>query len=213
LIRFLLKLGIAFSLLSAFCIALIRAQPYDDSELRAFLTPPEGCPAPCFMGIRPGVTTWDEAQAILHSNSQVGEVNPGIFSPTYQEATFSWGEEERFLLDGNPVVRVFYGNIVAHDGIVHWLSIPTSIQVYEVLLWFGKPDQAYSVMSRGTSVTAHYIEASIGFGYWDYTGCRGTMRGFLHQGVNMHIADYIPSSYPVQTLGNLVKCEDTPLAG
>ena len=45
--------------------AVIRAQPYDDSELRAFLTPPEGCPAPCFMGIRPGVTTREEALTIF----------------------------------------------------------------------------------------------------------------------------------------------------
>ncbi len=46
-------------------VLLIRAQPYDDGGLRAFLTPPEDCPAPCFMGIRPGVTTTEEALEIL----------------------------------------------------------------------------------------------------------------------------------------------------
>lgn len=75
LVRFLFKLGFAFTLLFTVCIALIRAQPYDDSELRAFLTPPEGCPAPCFMGIRPGVTTMEEAIAVLEQSDADAPIN------------------------------------------------------------------------------------------------------------------------------------------
>ena len=39
-------------LLLTVALLLIRAQPYDDHELRALLLP-EGCPAPCFMGEDP----------------------------------------------------------------------------------------------------------------------------------------------------------------
>jgi hypothetical protein len=45
-----LYLKLTFPLLLVFtaAILLIHLQPYDDSDLRAFLTPPDGCPAPCF---------------------------------------------------------------------------------------------------------------------------------------------------------------------
>ncbi len=67
-------------------LLLIRAQPYDDHELRALLMP-EGCEMPCFMGIRPGVTTVDEAVKILernnwfqaiHVSNSVGSITPSL---------------------------------------------------------------------------------------------------------------------------------------
>lgn len=54
-------------------LIVIRTLPYDDHELRALLLP-EGCPAPCLMGIRPGITAMDEAVAILQANSWVGYI-------------------------------------------------------------------------------------------------------------------------------------------
>lgn len=61
LTRSLLRLSLL--LIAAFTgvVVLIHARPYDDSELRAFLLPPEGCPAPCWQGIRPNLTSVDEA--------------------------------------------------------------------------------------------------------------------------------------------------------
>ncbi|MEZ4672408.1 MAG: hypothetical protein R3E39_31270 [Anaerolineae bacterium] len=65
----------AVLLVSIFSISLvvIHAQPYDDHELRDLLLPP-GCPAPCFMGIRPGVTTMDEAAKILEQHDWVSRI-------------------------------------------------------------------------------------------------------------------------------------------
>jgi hypothetical protein len=67
MVRFYLR----FSLLPlAFLTAMllvIHAQPHDDHELRDLLLP-EGCPAPCFLGIRPGVTTADEAVKLLEKS-------------------------------------------------------------------------------------------------------------------------------------------------
>jgi hypothetical protein len=59
-----LRLSLPLILLFTAALAVIRAQPYDDHELRELLLP-AGCPAPCFMGIRPGVTTVEEAVKIL----------------------------------------------------------------------------------------------------------------------------------------------------
>jgi hypothetical protein len=55
-------------------IALIRSQPRDDDALRAFLSPPAGCPVPCFIGIRPGETTLEDAVAILSTHDWVDDV-------------------------------------------------------------------------------------------------------------------------------------------
>ncbi len=54
-------------------LLVIRSQPYDDHELRELLLP-SNCPAPCFMGIRPGVTTVEEAVKLLEASDLVKDV-------------------------------------------------------------------------------------------------------------------------------------------
>ena len=63
--RVYLALALVLTGFFAACVSLIRLQPYDDVALRAFLTAPEGCPTPCFIGIRPGVTTVVQAMEKL----------------------------------------------------------------------------------------------------------------------------------------------------
>ena len=50
----------------------LRAQPYEDGGLRQTLFPAD-CASPCFMGIRPGVTTHAEALDLLQANPWVTE--------------------------------------------------------------------------------------------------------------------------------------------
>jgi hypothetical protein len=67
----LIRLVVAFTLLFTIPILLIHAQPYDDSQLRTFLTPADGCPAPCFMNIQPGITTLRDAAQYLETSREV----------------------------------------------------------------------------------------------------------------------------------------------
>jgi hypothetical protein len=71
--RFYLRLIVIPLLILTATLLLIRALPYDNHDLRQFLLP-EDCTAPCFMGIRPGITTMDEAVAILQANSWVARI-------------------------------------------------------------------------------------------------------------------------------------------
>jgi len=64
----LVRLVIAITVLFTIPILMIHGQPYDDSKLRDFLTPPESCPVPCFMNIQPGITTLREATHYLKSD-------------------------------------------------------------------------------------------------------------------------------------------------
>lgn len=68
--RLYLRLLIIPFLLFSGVLLIARAQSNDDHDLRQVLLP-DGCPAPCFMGIRPGVTTLDEALSILKATGWV----------------------------------------------------------------------------------------------------------------------------------------------
>jgi hypothetical protein len=134
LIRLLLKTIFACTLLFALCIALIRAQPYDDSELRAFLTPPEGCPAPCFIGIRPGVTTVEEAVAILEAHEWVEDVNVNEIG-----VLWNWNNRQPTFLLMNQAA--FDAALTFTYGIVTSVHIITSIRFADLWNLIGTPEQ------------------------------------------------------------------------
>src|SRR4051812_45844003 len=79
--RFYLRIMLILIIVFTGALLLIHAQPYDDHELRELLLP-EGCPAPCFMGIRPGVTTADEAIKILESSEWAASIDKQ-FMPSF----------------------------------------------------------------------------------------------------------------------------------
>lgn len=87
-------------LLLGFIAALLflRSQPYDDHEIRLLLIP-DNCPAPCFMGIRPGITTRDEALELLKASKWVetdtAEVIDGTQGPT---STLQWNGKQPNLI-------------------------------------------------------------------------------------------------------------------
>lgn len=67
LTRLLLRLALVLIGVFTAGAVVIQLVPYDDSERRAFLLPPAGCPAPCWQGIRPGVTTVEETITMLEA--------------------------------------------------------------------------------------------------------------------------------------------------
>lgn len=151
MIHSLLKLVLLFVLLFTACISLIHAQPRDDSDLLTFLTPPNGCPMPCFMGIRPGAMTAEEAVAILDAHEWVGEVEVSLNDVTRRPDTLLWnwsGSQPGFIQDtifGNP----YRGNLRVRDGIVSAIWIPTTVSLGDIWLVWGQPDEfAFSLFRR-----------------------------------------------------------------
>ncbi len=80
LTRLLCLTALSVTILFSAAVMLIRAQPYNDSELRAFLTPPDHCPAPCFMGIQAGVTRVSAGESFLQASPQI----PSVKAITFQ---------------------------------------------------------------------------------------------------------------------------------
>jgi hypothetical protein len=112
-------------------VFLIRAQPDDDSDLRAFLTPPDNCPAPCFMGIRPGLTTVDEAMTILYEHPWVDTV---IRLAEFDRLIVTWAAGSHALVDTDLLGRLRYSN-----GIIQDISVQTCVPLGHLWMAYGPP--------------------------------------------------------------------------
>ena len=153
--RPLVTASLVLTLLFAACLGLIRAQPYHDSELRAFVTPPDGCPMPCFLGIRPGVTTADEALAILEAHEWVGEVYTYRSLEDRQIALINWNwtEKRSGLIDSSQIASIH-----AVDRIVTDISIPTHFSLGENWLVWGQPADTSYVVGLGGKDAPLYLQ-------------------------------------------------------
>jgi hypothetical protein len=120
------------------CIGLIRAQPHNDGELHAFLTPPDDCPMPCFMGIRPGVTTYEEAVAILEAHEWIRAVDhsrPTSFIITWNDTQPPW------------LPRSLELRLVVADNILQRVFAPTKLRLGDIWLALGPPERLFRLES------------------------------------------------------------------
>ena len=133
-----------------FCAALgaIHAQPYDDDGLAAQFSP-DHCG--CFLGIHPGETTRLQALLLLHTHPWVGTVtanNDGTIA-------WTWNGSEPAFLGGRPA------RLMIVDGVVRWISLPTSAQLADLAFAFGAPNAAYFFIwqvSDSSTLLLHYFE-------------------------------------------------------
>lgn len=190
--RFYLKLAAVLLGLVFTIAAVIRAQPYDDSELRAFLTPPEGCPAPCFMGIRPGVTTAEEALAILEAHEWVRE---DIADDTFPSSGAGLNGRIWWRWDDPPAALLgsgYEGYMFIRDEIVESITFWTNIKMGELRLTLGVPDKL-TIMKQYSGMTysrynVYYVDGN--FGFLAVVTCPGQVVWQSH--TMMQIYDVLP---------------------
>jgi hypothetical protein len=128
-----LKFALALALTCATAIAAIRAQPYDDHNLRALLSAPDGCSAPCWQGIRPGVTTGTEASRLLETNAWVGNVD---YYVDLNALVWEWSGEQPDWIDDHQ------RGVVSFDvRSVRYVRIYTRIAFGDLWLALGTPEQ------------------------------------------------------------------------
>jgi hypothetical protein len=150
MIRFTAMLAATLALTFVLALAASQAQQRDD-DVRTFLLPPEGCEAPCWQGIRPGVTTLDEAVALLEANPWVERVIVDTDSPF----TFIY-------LDWNDQAPIFARNVSprlplymwVRRGFVQLIVVPTLIPYGDVWSLLGAPATGtFAVSGYRTSMT------------------------------------------------------------
>lgn len=181
--RFSLLLTLLFTAL----VGVIYARPAD-SPLRRLLTSSDGCAPPCFMGIRPGVTTLDEALAILGASEQVA----GITRQTsYVDVLhWQWAGAPNDVID--PAVP---GRLLIEDEVINEISVGTRLTFGDVWLLLG-PAQRGSFMIGALSVpslhpgfqsaafhTALYPDASLQVAF--QATCPIRLQSFWHANIQI----------------------------
>lgn len=151
--RLLLKLLIPLTVALALLVALAQARPHDDSDLRDLLLPPDGCPAPCWLGVRPGTTRLDAAAGTMEETDRLEAV------------------ERPFRYSGEVSAAEMSVSLMAHPGTAAdnpiieavWLKLP-GVTLGEIQLALGQPDRVmtYSTPQRGyTPFVAAYSRYSL----------------------------------------------------
>jgi hypothetical protein len=137
-------------------LLLIRAQPYDDGDLREFLTPPPDCPAPCFMGIRPGVTGAEEAITILENHAWVQTLKNEIRERN-GSILVEWSPAAPPVID-----RSLPGRLRVSRDRVYSFHLKTTYHAGATNLIYDTPQGTDSGMSRlGMVVSALFMDHSV----------------------------------------------------
>jgi hypothetical protein len=188
--RTLLKLSFLLTLAFTGLVGVIRAQPYDDAKLRALLTPPDGCPIPCFMGIRLGVTTFREAVAILNAHPWVARV---AVNGTYYQSIhiLRWTGRQPDFIDTTRSITLR----ISRGGRVGEVFIPTTLSAGSVYPLLGEPSAAdilpalaRSRDSAGWGVLLVYNDKLIRIASAPLS-CPMRLASFLNSPVNITIAE------------------------
>jgi hypothetical protein len=205
-IRVLWKFAFALTVLLVMPVLLIRAQPYNDHALRTFLTPPSDCPAPCFMGIRPGVTMAWDALDMLEANQQVndvlenfGNMRPEVIDyqlpPMLSIIDWHWNDTQWIEMEK-------HGSLVMFDRQVSAINLYTNYTLGDLLLTYGFPDaDKLTLSSSGQFGDQFQYDAWYAYLCMRITATGlGRLRGFYRYPVNISFEKQRPDVY------------DTPLA-
>lgn len=134
---------IVFGLFAA-AVVLVLAQPYDDDNIATLLLP-ANCAAPCFLGIRPGITTAGEAVKRLESHEWVTNIE-ARYTDFGQSTNTFWGyvywqwKPDTPFWTHTPSYKL--GLYDAHlrilDGRVNEIAFSTSLPLGALVLNFGR---------------------------------------------------------------------------
>lgn len=139
-------------------VFVTRAQP-EDADLRAFLLPPDGCAMPCWAGIQPGVTTAEEAMAILRAHPWV---RPEMVFETPAQIVWAWDHQ-----NPNAAKYLSLNNrsyIAIRNGTVRYIRIMTTIPYGDVHMLLGAPDSGVFSVLYPNSTNSNYLHSAGYFG-------------------------------------------------
>lgn len=144
-------MGLILSLLLTGLIGLIRAQPYDDSDVDLLFAHTEHCTTPCFMGIQPGLTTTDEAIRLLNAHPWVAAVDVPA-SRSLVTVRWEWSGQQPQTIDAAVPgeIRLF------SDQRVSMIQVSTHVPLERMRLSFGLPTWL-NTAEYDTARRAHYF--------------------------------------------------------
>lgn len=157
MVRLLFRLAPLLTALLLLPVALIRSQTYDDSELRTVFAPSASCPSSCFLGIQPGVTTAEEAIAILTGHAWVQDVDAATAFLDNGMIVFRWNDATPSILDQRT-----YAVLNVWDRVIRYAVVPTTVPTGYLLMLEGRPtDMTLIENYNRQAVSARYLEHSL----------------------------------------------------
>lgn len=161
--RFYRRFTISSLLLFTAVMLVIHAQPYDNHDLHALLMP-DNCAMPCFMGIRPGVTTFRQAIVILESHHWVGDIQIFDYDPTHSAdkiVEWGWNGSEP------PFLQTTWTNqptwMRTQDGIVVEMEIATNFRLADIFIRLGRPVRGGFDLISNTTSLSNNVYPPLGF--------------------------------------------------
>jgi hypothetical protein len=155
-----LSIGMTFAFCAVSALALGLARASGDplaADLRA-LWQPDGCAAPCWQRIRPGITTSDEALTILHRLDWVGSINAvqGIVTSD-SVVSWSWTGRHPPFIDPERSGRMWL-----HRGLVYSIELPMQVPLASVWNAAGTPEQVRFIVAPRVPAAAFYHALYLG---------------------------------------------------
>lgn len=184
-------------------IGLIRAQPFTDTGLADLLRPPDGCPAPCFLGIRPGGMDIYEALLILRNHHWVALVDDSNYNRMAGAGTIYWTWRD----DAPPSLRTIRDSrLMVFREVVTSIHLDTTIPFGYIPLRFGDTpwggaglDSANTQRDRAIDYWVNYRDLYLQV--QTYVPCPARTQAYLHSParlsitVNLGSFDTVPPSH------------------
>src|SRR5690606_7929825 len=197
-------------------LVLAAHQPFDPTELRAFLQPSEECDAPCFMGVQPGKTNSERAFSTLRANEWVDEVFV-ILNGFYGEWSWS-GRQPSFVNTSSPG---FLGAHSSQYDVYYSMSIESTITLGEIYLALGQPDLSFfthTERARSRTLVHSVYYNALGLQADGAVSCPATLAGLWQSNLTLYWGSlpgreraqmqmpYTFPHYPRAWLNNLSLC-------
>lgn len=141
-----LKITLFLNALIIASIVVLRLLPNDDASIRALIMPPDGCPAPCFMNIRSGVT--DSAAATKLISTHEWAQSPPFFERSQDDmftryVVWQWSGQQPSGIDSRRQgrMRIYRNQAVG-------MVIDTTLTLGSVWLALGATDKGTLSLSE-----------------------------------------------------------------
>ena len=154
MVRFWLPFALILMITFSVFMTLLSWRPYDNSAFGNLLPMPADCPAPCWGGIRPGVTDSGGAIDLLQQHDWVAEIDikPST-PPDGGQLIWYWAKPVAPMID-----ETRPGVAGIHRGIVTWIQIPTTLALGDLWLAQGEPTMAVTRESVPShNLVRHYM--------------------------------------------------------
>ena len=186
-------------------VGLVRMQPQSANPALARVLLAD-CPAPCWEGIRPGVTSKDEALPRLRAHPWVAQIIPDLYAD-YGEGWMHW----RWSPDKPAFIPEENSNSLWVDNrnMVKNIEIRTTVPLGVMLLFLGDPDwsNVYPLGDTLIQVNSAYVSRS--FFILFQVSCTASIMEFWQTPVSIYWVDGINGVGKIPGLmpGQVMTCD------